>query len=187
MSRACRQAKAWIDGAAPITRVAVNVSAQQFRSQDLPRVIRTTLDETGLGPEALEIELTESTLMQDPEGTAQTLRDISSLGVSISIDDFGTGYSSLAYLMRFNIDKLKIDRSFVRDIAQDPDAAAIVSAIIALAHTLRMSVVAEGVETGEQLAYLRRQQCDAAQGYLFSRPVPADEILSSNAQLYAEP
>ncbi|MGH8554712.1 MAG: bifunctional diguanylate cyclase/phosphodiesterase [Gammaproteobacteria bacterium] len=187
LSRACRQAKAWIDTGAPIMRVAVNVSAQQFRSQDLPRVIRSTLDETGLCPEALEIELTESTLMQDPEGAAQTLRDISSLGVSISIDDFGTGYSSLAYLQRFNIDKLKIDRSFVRDIAQNADAAAIVSAIIALAHTLRMSVVAEGVETAEQLVYLRRQQCDAAQGYLFNRPVPADEILSSNAQLYAEP
>jgi len=171
---ACEQAKAWQDEGTPV-RVAVNLSAQQFRRQDLTSSVSRALSVTGLDPSLLELEITESTLMEKARASGVRLEQLKTdEGVQVSIDDFGTGYSSLAYLKRFPLDVLKIDRSFVRDIADDPDDAAIVSAIIGLAHSLRLKVLAEGVETGEQLAYLREQGCDRMQGFLFSKPLPAD-------------
>src|SRR5690606_9381041 len=142
-------------------------------AQTIERILRST----GIPPAMLEIELTESAVMTDPAQAVKTLHEIRKLGVSISIDDFGTGYSSLAYLKRFPVDKLKIDASFVRDIATDPDDAAIVSAIINLAHSLNLRVIAEGVETAEQLAFLLEQGCDEIQGNYFSEPVPSNEAL----------
>ncbi len=134
------------------------------------------LQETGLDARCLELELTESQLMQNPDEVAAILRELKALGVLISVDDFGTGYSSLSYLKRFPIDTLKIDRSFVRDIATDPDDAAIVSAIITMAHALDIRTVAEGVETAAQLDFLRARGCDAIQGYYLCRPQPAAEL-----------
>jgi EAL domain-containing protein (putative c-di-GMP-specific phosphodiesterase class I) len=157
-------------------RVAVNLSARQFCRSDLVHDIEAALQESGLEPRFLEIEITESLMMNDVDGAIATLKDLKALGVSLSIDDFGTGYSSLAYLKRFPIDNLKIDRSFVSDIITGDEEAAIVSSIIALAHNLRLRVTAEGVETGEQLSYLRKRGCDKMQGYVFSKPVPAEAL-----------
>ena len=171
---ACAQNRAWQNaGLAPL-RVAVNVSGRQFRHLDLLETIYKTLEDTGLDSRYLEIELTEGVLMQDTVVALQTLHALSAMGVLISIDDFGTGYSSLSYLKRFPIDMLKIDRSFVQDIATDPDDTAIVQAIIAMSHGLGIKTIAEGVETREQLDFLRRHQCDAVQGYCLSRPLPAE-------------
>ncbi|NEX60489.1 EAL domain-containing protein [Noviherbaspirillum galbum] len=176
MRTACRQSMAWQREGYGEVRVAVNLSARQFYQQDLATTIFDILQETGLPPHLLELELTESMMMADVEHAALLLRKLKTLGVQLSIDDFGTGYSSLAYLKRFPIDLLKIDQSFVRDITVDPDDAAIVTSIISLAHSLRLDVIAEGVETEAQLAYLRRHGCDYMQGYYFSRPVPAPEV-----------
>ncbi len=132
------------------------------------------LKETGLDPDYLELELTEGTTMENAEATIRTLHELKEMGVHLSIDDFGTGYSSLSYLKRFPLDTLKIDRSFVQDITTSPDSAAITLAIIAMAHSLGLKVIAEGVETEEQLAFLRSHGCDEMQGYLFSRPIPID-------------
>ena len=173
---ACQQAKAWQVEGLGFLRVSVNLSARQFNQHDLTRSIADILQETGLDPQYLELELTESMVMTDVEHTVGMLRDLKTIGVQMSIDDFGTGYSSLSYLKRFPIDVLKIDQSFVRDITLDPDDAAIVTTIIALAHNLRLNVIAEGVETGAQLHYLQRHGCDEIQGYYFSRPVPAAEF-----------
>jgi EAL domain-containing protein (putative c-di-GMP-specific phosphodiesterase class I) len=156
--------------------VAINISARQFRQEDLAGHVRQVMEETGVEGSALEFELTESMVMHDIENTLLTLRELKALGASLSLDDFGTGYSSLAYLKRFPIDTLKIDRSFVRDINSDSDDAAIAHAVIAMAHSLGLQVVAEGVETEEQLELLRSYDCDRFQGYLFSRPVPAEEF-----------
>jgi EAL domain-containing protein (putative c-di-GMP-specific phosphodiesterase class I) len=134
------------------------------------------LQDTGLAANCLDLELTEHVMMQDAETTLTTLASLRSMGVKLSVDDFGTGYSSLAYLKRLPIDRVKIDRSFIRDITGDPDDRAIASAIIAMGHTLRLKVVAEGVETQSQLAFLRAEGCDEAQGYLFGRPMPAEEF-----------
>lgn len=175
---ACRQTTAWIEQGHPACPIAVNLSARQFRGRDLDRMIAAALGETGLSPALLELEITESTLMHNTEETMATLAKLQAIGLQLSIDDFGTGYSSLNYLKRFRVDKLKIDQSFVRDISSDPDDAAIVSAIIALAQHLKMRVVAEGVETAEQLEFLSGCGCDEAQGYYFSRPRPANEISS---------
>lgn len=173
---ACAQNKAWQNaGLAPV-RVAVNLSARQFFQTDLPAYVAEVLKETGLESEWLELEITESVIMQNLETTIDQLIRLMSLGVKISIDDFGTGYSSLNYLKKFPIHSLKIDRSFVKDIEEDSDNAAIVSAVIAMAHNLKLEVVAEGVETEAQLAFLRLHRCNKIQGYLFSRPLPADEI-----------
>ncbi|TRO83908.1 putative bifunctional diguanylate cyclase/phosphodiesterase [Desulfuromonas acetexigens] len=173
---ACEQCMAWQHaGLAPI-RVAVNLSARQFHQQDLPDVVAGILQETGIDPECLELEITESILMQNMETTVDQLVRLMSLGVKISIDDFGTGYSSLNYLKRFPLHALKIDRSFVKDIGEDSDDTSIVSAVIALAHTLSLEVVAEGVETEAQRQFLRDQNCDRYQGFLMSRPVPAERI-----------
>jgi diguanylate cyclase (GGDEF)-like protein/PAS domain S-box-containing protein len=174
---ACTQARAWELAGMPM-RVAVNLSARQFRQGDLANEIENILRETDLASSLLEIEITEGTLMQDTVQNSATLDTLHRMGLQISIDDFGTGYSSLSYLKRLPIDILKIDQSFVRDIHIDPDDQIIVTAVIALAHSLRLKVVAEGVETEGQLAFLRTQSCDSMQGFLYSGPVPADEVLA---------
>ncbi|RZI42029.1 EAL domain-containing protein [Herbaspirillum sp. HC18] len=181
---ACAQAKAWQTAGMPI-RVAVNLSARQFHQGDLAETITGILTEFDLPPNLLEVELTEGILMEDTAQTTAVLDKLHAMGVQISIDDFGTGYSSLSYLKRLPIQILKIDQSFVRDIHTDPDDRAIVTAVIALAHSMKLKVVAEGVETLEQLAFLREYRCDVMQGYLFSRPVSgADvmELLASDRQ-----
>jgi len=154
----------------------VNLSARQFQQHDLVEMVRNTLDETGLGPSSLDLEITETTAMQNAEVTVETLRALRALGVGISIDDFGMGYSSLNYLKRFPLNAVKIDRAFVNDITSNHDDAAIVSAVIGMARSLRLRVVAEGVETAEQFAFLRSHECDEAQGYYFSRPIPAEDM-----------
>jgi diguanylate cyclase (GGDEF)-like protein/PAS domain S-box-containing protein len=173
---ACAQNQAWQAAGLGKLRVAVNLSGIQFAQPDIVQTVAATLAESGLDPACLEIEITESVVMHDVERTVTTLHQLKALGVKLSVDDFGTGYSSLAYLKRFPIDVLKIDQSFVRDIATDLDDATIVVSIIALAHNLRLHVIAEGVETVEQLAYLRQHGCDEIQGYYFSRPVEATTI-----------
>ncbi len=155
--------------------MAVNVAATQFRRGDLLDVVRGALESAGLAARFLEIELTESAVMTNPEESALILEHLSRMGVLVSLDDFGTGYSSINYLRRFPIDKLKIDRSFVRDLGMEVDAS-IVQAIISLAHSLRLKVVAEGVETPEQLKFLRSLGCDQYQGFHFSPPLPAGEF-----------
>jgi diguanylate cyclase (GGDEF)-like protein len=173
---ACRQCAAWQSAGVPPLRVAVNVAASQFRRGDLLDQIRGALQESQLDPHFLEIELTESVVMTDPEGTAGILEQLSRMGVMVSVDDFGTGYSSMNYLRRFPIDKLKIDRGFLQNLITSTDDASIVRAIISLAHSLRLKVVAEGVETPEQLTFLRTLGCDQYQGYHFSPPLPASEF-----------
>jgi diguanylate cyclase (GGDEF)-like protein len=172
---ACAQAQAW-QARHPGLRIAVNLSARQFRQKDLVGMIERVLGETGLAPSLLELELTEGMLMHHAEETVAILRRLNEMGVHLAIDDFGTGYSSLSYLKRFPIHSLKIDRSFVRDISSDPDDAAIVTAIVAMARSLNLSVTAEGVETEEQAAFLRSLACHQAQGYHFGRPMPAAEF-----------
>jgi diguanylate cyclase len=173
---ACRQARAWQEeGLTPI-RVSVNLSPTQFRGSGLAHSIRRALDEVGLDPQYLEVELTESAVMSDPEESIAILEQLSAMGVLVSVDDFGTGYSSMSYLRRFPIDKLKIDRVFINEIASRPEDASIVRAIVSLAHSLRLKVVAEGVETPAQLEFLKAVGCDEYQGYHFSRPVPANEF-----------
>ncbi|MDP9190820.1 MAG: EAL domain-containing protein [Acidobacteriota bacterium] len=173
---ACRQMKDWQDRGAGPMRVAVNLSARQFLQQDLVEMVRNTLAETGLGPSSLDLEITETTAMQNAEVTVETLRALRALGVGISIDDFGMGYSSLNYLKRFPLNAVKIDRTFVSDITSNNGDAAIVAAVIGMARSLRLRVLAEGVETAEQLAFLRSKECDEAQGYYFSRPINVEEM-----------
>lgn len=173
---ACRQNKAWQTAGLPTLCVSVNLSPIQFRRADLVQEVADILALSGLKPEHLELDVTESFVMHDAERIDATMRELKRLGVAISVDDFGTGYSSLSYLKRFPVDRLKVDRSFVRDIHQDPDDAAIVRAIITLGHALGLKVVAEGVETLEHQAFLKRHGCDEVQGYLYSRPVSADEF-----------
>jgi diguanylate cyclase (GGDEF)-like protein/PAS domain S-box-containing protein len=172
---ACAQARAWHDLGHPNLTVAVNLSARQFSQPDLGGQVKQALEETGLPARYLDLEITETNAMQNAEATIHTLRELKALGVRVSIDDFGIGYSSLNYLKRLPIDTLKIDQSFVRDITTDPDDAAIATAVIALAHTLKLKVVGEGVETEEQLAFLAARHCDRMQGYLFSKPLPPAE------------
>ena len=176
MRAACQQNQDWQDAGLGKLRVAVNLSARQFGAANLIADIRSVLAETGLAPNCLEIELTESLFMSDVTLAVELLHAMKALGINLSIDDFGTGYSSLSYLSRFPIDVLKIDRSFVAEITRDSNDAAIVASIIALAHNLKLAVIAEGVETEEQLDYLRRHGCDEMQGYYFSRPLPAVEF-----------
>ncbi|MFL6707184.1 MAG: EAL domain-containing protein [Massilia sp.] len=173
---ACEQARAWHAAGLGNLRVAVNLSARQFGAEGLVDDLKTVLHETGLAPACLEIELTESLFMSDVGVAVDLLHAMKALGVKLAIDDFGTGYSSLSYLSRFPIDVLKIDRSFVAAIARDSNDAAIVSSIVALAHNLKLSVIAEGVETLDQLDYLRREGCDQMQGYYFSKPLPAAQF-----------
>ncbi|MDC8756887.1 EAL domain-containing protein [Janthinobacterium fluminis] len=173
---ACRQIGKWLRSSVGPMQVSVNVSGHQFGEGGLDRDVLRALNDNGVPADLLELELTESTLMANTEHTIATLRHVKRHGVQISIDDFGTGYSSLAYLRRFPIDKLKIDIAFVRDITSNPDDAAIALAIISMAHSLKLGVIAEGVETAEQLSCLRRQGCDQVQGYYFSAPLPADQF-----------
>ncbi len=173
---ACAQNKAWHSAGLPPIRMAVNLSGGQFQQHNLVETISNILHETGLSPEFLELELTESIIMKSTEVTVTMLRRLDALGIKISVDDFGTGYSSLSYLKRFPVSTLKIDRTFVGDLTTDPDDKAIVKAIITLAHSLKLGVVAEGVETREQLNFLRSLQCDYVQGKLFSTPLPADDV-----------
>ena len=173
---ACRQARAWQEAGYPLDLISVNVSSIQIERQNVAAVIREALDDTGLKPGCLEIEITESAIMCDPESAVKLLEEIKSIGVSIALDDFGTGYSSLSYLRRFPIDTLKIDRDFVSDIDEKPADAEIIEAITAMAHTLRLRVVVEGIERESQLDIALNRKCDVIQGYLFSRPLPPDAI-----------
>ncbi|MES2077334.1 MAG: EAL domain-containing protein [Pseudomonadota bacterium] len=173
---ACRQIAAWARSPVGPVHVAVNVSSRQFVEGDLEREVREALDKHKVPAELLELELTETALMSNAERTIVVLGNLKALGIKVAIDDFGTGYSSLAYLQRFPIDKLKIDIAFVRDITTNPNDAAIALAIISMAHSLKLRVIAEGVETRPQLEYLRRNRCDEIQGYYFSRPLPAGEM-----------
>ncbi|HNW79520.1 MAG TPA: EAL domain-containing protein, partial [Candidatus Competibacteraceae bacterium] len=172
---ACAQAQAWRQAGWPLL-LAVNLSVRQFQRQDISEQVCAVLADSGLPPDCLELEITESTLLERGSQAEATLAALKNLGVKLAIDDFGTGYSSLAYLKRFPIDKLKIDQSFVHDIPHDSGDMEIAAAIIALARNLRLEVLAEGVETPEQLTFLRAHGCDSYQGYLFSPPVPAEQI-----------
>jgi len=173
LGEACAQSNRWSAEGLPALRVAVNISARQFKSDELVETVRAVLDETGIEPSLLELEITESMVMHDVEEIAARLSQLSDLGLEISIDDFGTGYSSLAYLKRFPVQRLKIDQSFVGMLDAESEDAAIVEAIIRLGHSLRLNVTAEGVETGQQLSVLRNLGCDEVQGYFFSRPITA--------------
>ncbi|WP_161783249.1 bifunctional diguanylate cyclase/phosphodiesterase [Massilia sp. BSC265] len=176
LREACTRAAAWRAQGLFSGRVSVNLSARQFQQAGLAQRVRAALEDSGLAPEGLELEITESTVMHDTEDAADVLRSLRELGVTVSIDDFGTGYSSLSYLKRFPLDVLKIDRAFVRDMESDATGVAIIRAIITLAHSLGLSAVAEGVETEEQVAFLKENGCDEIQGYYFSRPVWPDEV-----------
>ena len=175
---ACAQCRAWQEAGFPPLRMAVNLSARQFRQDNLVEMIDSILRETGISPKLLELELTEGLLMENTSKTSMILGHLKRRGVLVAIDDFGTGYSSLSYLKRFPIDRLKIDRSFVRDIITDSNDAAIAVAVISLGRSLGLSVIAEGVESGDQLEFLGVQKCDEYQGFHFSRPVPPEEIVS---------
>jgi EAL domain-containing protein (putative c-di-GMP-specific phosphodiesterase class I) len=173
---ACEQLKNWRKKGYCLKRIAVNMSMRQFKLTNLIETIGKTLEGSGLDPNSLELELTESIIMKDPEVAVATLRELSSMGLYLSIDDFGTGYSSLNYLKYLPINRLKIAPNFAAGIGKDPSDEAICKAIITLAHSLNLKVIAEGVETAEQLEFLRLHECDEVQGYLFSKPLPADEI-----------
>jgi EAL domain-containing protein (putative c-di-GMP-specific phosphodiesterase class I) len=176
IAEACRQLHRWAEAGSMPVPVAVNLSPKQFRRRDLDALIRAALVRTGVSAEFLELEITESCLMENPEDAVRALRNLRAAGLRISVDDFGTGYSSLSYLTRLPLSALKIDRSFVRDAESSIEAASIVRAVIDMAQNLRLTVIAEGVETEQQAAFLRRHGCDQAQGYFYGRPVPADEI-----------
>jgi len=176
MRTAVNQCEVWNKGGSILPRISINVSARQLGDPDLAHKLNRLLEACSVPAGHVELEITESVVMKDPEQSIGLLHDFRAMGVRLAIDDFGTGYSSLSYLKRLPIDTLKIDRSFVMDIDNDPDSAAIASAILSLAGDLGMEVVAEGVETTGQLDFLRAKACDYIQGYLFSRPVPADEL-----------
>jgi diguanylate cyclase (GGDEF)-like protein len=176
LREACEQAQAWVESGLPAITMAVNVSAIEFRDEHFLESVFATLSKTGLDPSLLELELTESVLMTHAETAASILQTLRERGVQVAIDDFGTGYSSLSYLRKFPVDALKIDQSFVRQINAASDNAPIVTAVISMARSLKLRVVAEGVETPEELAFLEAHQCDEVQGYHFSRPVPAEQF-----------
>lgn len=177
LREACLQARAWQDAGLPPITIAVNTSALEFRAKVFLENIRTTLEDTRLEPRYLELELTESVLMRDAESTDSVLCSLADLGLKLAIDDFGTGYSSLSYLRQFPIDTLKIDQSFVNQITSNPDDASLVSAMISMGKNLKQRIIAEGVETHDQLAFLQTQGCDEGQGFYFSRPVTAEELV----------
>jgi diguanylate cyclase (GGDEF)-like protein/PAS domain S-box-containing protein len=176
LREACRQAKAWQDAGVPAGTMAINVSGIEFQDTNFPRGMFEIIDASGLDPSMLEVELTETVLMKRAESAVSILHSLRDKGIKVAVDDFGTGYSSLSYLRRFPIDVLKIDQSFVRQINDDGDDSAIVTAVIGMARSLKLRVVAEGVETLEELSFLRAQQCDEVQGYYFSRPVPPADV-----------
>ena len=176
LRRACQDMRGWLDLGLPAVRVAINVSPKQFRDERLGDKIEAALQEMHIAPSMLTLEITETLLMQDTASSEATLRHLKKLGVGLALDDFGTGYSSLSYLKRFPFDRVKIDRAFVRDIVHDTEDAALCKTIITMAHSLGIMVIAEGVESEEQCAFLRKNMCDEIQGYLFSRPLPTKEI-----------
>lgn len=178
LKEACAQARAWADAGLPALTMAVNVSPVQFKSNGFLNNLAAILIETGLDPRSLELEVTEGALMKNPELAADTLSTLRGMGVQVAIDDFGTGYSSLSYLRRFPLDALKIDQSFIRQITTIPDETVIVSAIISMGQSLNLRIIAEGVETEDQLDFLKAHKCDEAQGFYFSRPVPPQQIAS---------
>jgi EAL domain-containing protein (putative c-di-GMP-specific phosphodiesterase class I) len=176
LQTACIQHQTWLAEGFPPIRIAVNLSARQFHQSHLIKIILQTLQETEIDPQYLELEITESAAMQDVEFTIKILQELREMGLHITIDDFGTGYSSLNVIKHFPLNTLKIDRSFVKDLVDNPNDAAIAQTIVALGKGLKLQVVAEGVETPQQLAFLRSIHCDLAQGYFFCPPVPAAEI-----------
>jgi EAL domain-containing protein (putative c-di-GMP-specific phosphodiesterase class I) len=175
---ACAQAQEWHAAGYSELSMAVNVSARQFRQQNVLKLVRAVLADTGLAAQYLELELTESLFMEDKEPVRQVLLQLRQIGVRLSLDDFGTGYSSLSYLKDFPIDIVKIDRSFVCNVTDSVEGASLTRSVIAMARSLKMLTVAEGVETEGQLSFLYAQQCDAIQGYYFSRPLPTNDLLS---------
>lgn len=176
MQTACRQLKKWQAQGIHLERIVINLSAHQFRQPDLVQRFAQILTETGVRPNQLGLEITESVIMENPQTAIRLLNELKDMGIQLSLDDFGTGYSSLSYLKRFPIDKIKIDKSFVQDLATDPGDAALVSAIIAMAHSLDITVVAEGVETPQQLAFIQQKACEEYQGYYFSQPLAAEQF-----------
>jgi EAL domain-containing protein (putative c-di-GMP-specific phosphodiesterase class I) len=173
---ACSQARKWQDEGLPAVPVAVNVSAVQFRQEGFCELIRSVLHETGLAPQYLELELTESLLLSNEDVMFSVLQELRAMGLKLAIDDFGTGYSNFNYLRQFGVSKLKIDISFIRDIAVNPNDAAITTAIISMAKSLHLKVIAEGVEDEAQMSFLRAHQCDEIQGYYFSKPLAVDKV-----------
>jgi len=178
LKTACAQNKAWQDAGLPQVLMAVNIAAQQFKQNDFKKLLIQTLEQTGLSPDCLELEITESAIMDNAESMLETLHSLKSIGLGLSIDDFGTGYSSLSYLKHFPINKLKIDRSFILDITEDRSSCAIIQTIISLGHNLNLKVIAEGVETNEQLASLKKLGCDEIQGYYYSRPISPEDFFT---------
>jgi diguanylate cyclase (GGDEF)-like protein/PAS domain S-box-containing protein len=176
LREACRQSRAWLDAGLPAVLMAVNISAVEFRSKDFLDTVRAILQETGLEPRSLELELTESVLMKHAESTVSMLKSLKQIGVQLTVDDFGTGYSSLSYLRQFPVDALKVDQSFVHEISSRRDDAAIVCAVISMGNSLKKRVIAEGVETREQLDFLVAEGCEEAQGYYFNRPMAANQL-----------
>jgi len=187
LAEACRQAKAWQDAGLPPLRVSVNLSSRQFRSETLFESVSEALRASGLPPHLLELELTESLLVENVDHAMGVMGKLKAIGTAISIDDFGTGYSSLGYLKRFPIDSLKIDKSFVRDIATSPKDAAIVRAISGLARSLGIGLIAEGVEEPRQMEFLRARHCTEMQGFLFSKPLPAASMVEALSRSYTMP
>jgi EAL domain-containing protein (putative c-di-GMP-specific phosphodiesterase class I) len=186
----CRQNQAWQERSSAPIRLAINITASHLRNEMLFTTVSEVLDETRLDPRYLELELTETALIGDEKVAAKVIGQLARLGILFSIDDFGTGYSSLKYLKQLSIQKLKIDQSFVRNLPHDPDDAIIVRATIALGHQLGLRVIAEGVETEDQLVFLREHGCDEGQGYFFHRPLPPEEmgaLLESSGVFFSRP
>jgi diguanylate cyclase len=175
LRQACQQAKQWLDEGMQLGRVGVNVSAQQFSMRTFPKQVESILLETGLDPAVLELEITESVVLKDENWAEQALRDLKRIGVSLAIDDFGTGHSSFSRLRQLSVDRLKIDRTFVKGLGDSQDDRAIAEAIISMCHALKLRVIAEGVETMPQLLFLQERQCTEAQGFLLSVPLPVQE------------
>ena len=184
---ACRQVRKWQEEGLPAVPVAVNVSAVQFRQEGFCELIKRVLHETGLAPQFLELELTESLLLSNADVTLSVLQELKAMGLTLAIDDFGTGYSSLSYLKQFPVSKLKIDRSFIRDVAESPDDSAITTAIISMGKSLDLTVIAEGVENEAQMSFLQARQCDEIQGYYFSKPLTVDKVADKLRGAYPEP
>jgi diguanylate cyclase (GGDEF)-like protein/PAS domain S-box-containing protein len=186
LREACREAKSWHRRGHPPIRLGVNLSSIQFFKQNVPLLVTKVLADTGLDPRLLDLELTESIVMHDTEAVAKDLQQLRDLGVGISIDDFGTRYSTLSYIKHFPVDRLKIDQCFIRDLTTNPSDAAIVRAIVSLGHSLELEIVAEGVETAEQLALLRTEGCDEVQGFYFARPMPAEDLIAFVSEIRAQ-
>jgi EAL domain-containing protein (putative c-di-GMP-specific phosphodiesterase class I) len=183
LREACRQNMEWHRTGLPLVRMAVNISPRQFQRVDIPDLVRRVLTDTGHPPDCLELEITESMIMEDVDRAIEIMQVLAAMGVHLAIDDFGTGYSSLHYLKRFPVRRLKVDRAFVRDVTTDPNDAAIASAVVALARTMQLEVVAEGIETEAQLEFFLDKGCDFCQGFLFGKPAEA----AAAAEILADP